>query len=78
MQKWIKNIDFFLKYPDIIMDKVCEKLKQVVYQNGQVIIDIDEEVILNLTCLEYVHDSSVYGQGWSLFEACANDTSNET
>lgn len=46
LKSWLKDIDFFIKYPDIIMDRVCEKLKPIEYPKSKIIIDIGEEVIL--------------------------------
>ena len=44
LRNWLKGIDFFTKYPEIIMDRVCEKLKPVKYSKNDVIIEKGDEV----------------------------------
>ncbi|CAI2385785.1 unnamed protein product [Moneuplotes crassus] len=38
LKSWLRNIDFFLLYPELIMDRVCEKLAPVNYREGKVVM----------------------------------------
>ena len=51
LRNWLKGIDFFTKYPEIIMDRVCEKLRPVKYSKNDVIIEMGDDVNLFLTYL---------------------------
>jgi cGMP-dependent protein kinase 1 len=38
LKQWLRGIDFFFPYPELIMDRVCEKLVPVEYIKDQIIM----------------------------------------
>lgn len=43
LKTWLKNIDFFVEFPDLIMDRVCENLKPVEYLRNQIVMGKGDE-----------------------------------
>ena len=67
LKSWLRNIDFFAKYPELIMDRVCDCLQPVEYVKNQVVMGKGDESTFMIVI--YTGEIGIYLQSVKELEA---------
>jgi len=66
LKNWLKSIDFFAKFPDLIMDQVCNSLQPMEYRKDQLVMGKGEESTFMIVI--YSGDIGIYLQTFEELE----------